>query len=562
MTLNKWGSIPLIFFSLWWLPQCVVGVPLCQKDDDCGPRFVCLRGKCTFSISPHTDSDVGDDASSDVGPELTSPPDSRDRLDSEERIKGGEGACPPGLTPCERGQCSDLSRDHHHCGKCGNRCPPGTSCIRGKCEIVCPNSQTLCNKKCVDLLSDIFNCGRCGNRCPVGAQCVNGSCSCPTVDYAVCLSGNRRICVDVRSSHEHCGRCGNRCLSGRVCSDGKCRIVCREGLTVCGGGCVDTRTDRNNCGKCGNRCSADQRCEAGVCKCPAGMRWCKPLGRCLNQSLCCSDADCAKGETCYLPSGRCVSCKAGEKWCEAQNRCVNLSLCCDDKDCSGGMVCDVGIGRCACRSGEKWCAAQKKCISASNCCDDKECSGGMVCDVKSGSCACRSGEKWCAAKNRCISVKSCCRDLDCSGIGGAGKCLNDGRCYCTKGALCSDTNECVGSCYQDCRSGQYMCTKDSRRGPVCVGGCDSCAEAPILCAVDKKCLAGGCSGCSDGILCTDSNGKQSCVNTCDSTACPNQPIACFSDKKCVSNDCSSCSAKTLCTDATGSKYCSAASTCP
>lgn len=84
--------------------------------------------------------------------------------------------CSAGQTLCN-GTCVDTSIDSQNCGKCGNICPPETSCINGACSSPCLPGQTSCNGTCVDTSSDSLNCGACGKRCPPDAVCINGVCS-------------------------------------------------------------------------------------------------------------------------------------------------------------------------------------------------------------------------------------------------------------------------------------------------------------------------------------------------------------------------------------------------
>ena len=67
---------------------------------------------------------------------------------------------------------------------CGGSCKTGTCdggydhCSNGAC---CGLFTELCNGACIGLFTDDANCGRCGNVCQAGATCVAGACTCLSV---------------------------------------------------------------------------------------------------------------------------------------------------------------------------------------------------------------------------------------------------------------------------------------------------------------------------------------------------------------------------------------------
>jgi len=96
------------------------------------------------------------------------------------------------------GICVDISRDPHQCGRCGVTCARGEICHGGTCQPAAPqdantsvavdyrplqqsrcreDGQTDCGGGCVDIRVQAEHCGRCGNVCPVGSTCVDGECS-------------------------------------------------------------------------------------------------------------------------------------------------------------------------------------------------------------------------------------------------------------------------------------------------------------------------------------------------------------------------------------------------
>ena len=95
---------------------------------------------------------------------------------------------------CCNGACVDTQIDSKNCGKCGNKCIMGKTCIGGKCiNIMCPKGRTICNGACVNIQTDPKNCGKCGNNCGGWKWCVNGQCVKPnicTANWKKCLGGS------------------------------------------------------------------------------------------------------------------------------------------------------------------------------------------------------------------------------------------------------------------------------------------------------------------------------------------------------------------------------------
>jgi len=165
-------------------------------------------------------------------------------------------------------QCTDLKTDNANCGKCGNACPSGATCVQGNCQ--CSATSTKCGAVCVDAKTDNANCGKCGNVCgnDAGAimgggtwTCQNGACgiSCP-MGKTECAGA----CVDTQTDMDNCGKCGTACDAQKeTCTQGLC---CATGQVVCNAMCTDTKTDPNNCGMCGNKCPMNTpSCGNGTC---------------------------------------------------------------------------------------------------------------------------------------------------------------------------------------------------------------------------------------------------------------------------------------------------------
>lgn len=101
------------------------------------------------------------------------------------------GMC-SGLACCRTGEsvcgsaCVNLSTATDHCGSCDTPCQvfPHTvaQCASGHCSSRCETGWENCNTTPTDgcearLTSDSRNCGRCGNVCPGGRSCVLGNCT-------------------------------------------------------------------------------------------------------------------------------------------------------------------------------------------------------------------------------------------------------------------------------------------------------------------------------------------------------------------------------------------------
>jgi hypothetical protein len=228
---------------------------------------------------------------------------------------GDGGGC---TTMCN-GACANLKTDNANCGRCGNACPDGASCVQGSCQCA---SGTLCNGACVDTKTDVMNCGKCGTACgggdagaPKGGGtwiCSNGVCDiqCSAPKSACVPTG----CFDLQSDNTNCGTCGNDC-GGNLCIAGNC---CGAGEINCNMACTNTQTDPNNCGKCGNKC-ASNTCTMGQC-CSK-----PPTGNCAHNP-CTSGVKLATS----CDNGACVS-----KVCAMDPYCCNSSwdsLCVSEVD--------------------------------------------------------------------------------------------------------------------------------------------------------------------------------------------------------------------------------------
>ena len=194
------------------------------------------------------------------------------------------------------GACPNLQRDAANCGRMGNACTAGQSCVNGACTCA---PRMACGAACVDLQNDPANCGSCGNACPTpgagnGAiACRGGRCalSCP-LGRGDCDGNLANGCeTDTTSSVMHCGACGRAATVANgtpACRLGVAAVMaCNAGFGDCDAnatnGCEATlATDSNNCGRCGNRCGGASgntmsACAMGACGaqvCATGFRDC------------------------------------------------------------------------------------------------------------------------------------------------------------------------------------------------------------------------------------------------------------------------------------------------
>jgi Fibrinogen beta and gamma chains, C-terminal globular domain/Stigma-specific protein, Stig1 len=94
--------------------------------------------------------------------------------------------CASGTTNCS-GTCANLMTDTANCGTCGTACAlanvstnacTGGACVVGACTTGFGNCNGTASDGCeVNLNTSVTHCGRCGNTCATGLTCVAGTCT-------------------------------------------------------------------------------------------------------------------------------------------------------------------------------------------------------------------------------------------------------------------------------------------------------------------------------------------------------------------------------------------------
>ncbi len=241
--------------------------------------ITCTNGQCGF---------VCDSGYTDCGGQCVQCPGGASCSGTSCQCPKGETVC--GASPGNPGICKNLQNDSKNCGKCGDVCTApqnGTStCVSGKCRIVCNSGYTNCGGVCTNLQADPKNCGKCGDVCKAPN---NATASCPG---GKCGWGCNK-------GYMNCGGDCVQCPLGGQCKGTKCG-GCPSGETNCGGVCTNLQTDSNNCGVCATTCASGTQCVGGHCT-PIGGGG--TLTGCTNNPVDCE----ANGQYCY---SNCSSCQA------------------------------------------------------------------------------------------------------------------------------------------------------------------------------------------------------------------------------------------------------------
>ncbi len=238
----------------------------------------------------------------------------------------------------------------------------------------------------------------------------------------------------------------------------------------------------NNCCELAADCNDDKACTTDICSSididtgagtcthvSVGSDCCNEDGDCGDgevcvdhacTAICTSDEDCAAGQTCDVPTGRCV----GVGGCESDNDCeanqiCNLDTglcvpkpesCTVDGDCEDEIPCTTD----SCESGT--CRHELACDDGLDCTDDS-------CDLQAGECThesnCPSGEQCDLTSGQCEPAVECQADSQCE----------DDGVFCNGDEICGDDGTCVSE-GNPCSAG-LTCTESTR----------SCTTPPPAC---------------------------------------------------------------------------------
>ena len=410
-------------------------------------------------------------------------PESGDADDAEENVgkidisEGMCSSCPVGQYRCMANgssECFDLLSNREHCGTCGNRCPVGEVCDKGKCAVIqaCVSPNLSCGFADDGLTPNCYDADEyCGATCVDGqpsggiacmpnAKCVSQNNDDGGSEFAcVCLDGyfpemdwgnletneDDKIlrCVDPQTDSNYCGSSEaeiangikNYCLDNEHCEDGDC--VCNINHIRCNGACIHPEANDLYCGARGTCSEDDEKSENYI-----GKRC--PHGTVCRDNNCVCDAE--NGYIlCHTMEGNLCVHPADAHYCGANSD--GLEQTCGSthyQDCTSSLeVCvfndQIKRYQCQCQDGEVKCDG--KCIdpkihptycgAEDGCTKAVECSATEVC--RDGKCqsSCPDGQVPC--NNQCVSIEN---DLNhcgacnfaCSFDNGYGLCA-DGVCH-------------------------------------------------------------------------------------------------------------------------------------
>ena len=451
--------------------DCDGSIPTNEKDSDGDGYLACTGCKTSGStgLAPKLKG-CGDcmDDKKEVNPGASELCNGLDDNCKDSTKDDGKDECIPKGTVCCSTQkaCKDTKLDKLNCGKCGSKCPGGTSdgCSASKCVCgtgpACGSGQVCQNGKCIAATCGPTNCTGCcdGNSCLASSsmtlsKCGKGGAACKS------CSGNN-TCLSYGCSSGGCSSTkksdGTGCLSGAgVCITG----VCCKGCVV--GGACRLGTVTSQCGTGGGKCAV---CSAGKC----------------------AVATCS--------AGKCGTTKAKDGTSCSKGQCYKGSCC---KGCVGGGKCQAGTATTKCRIGGGPC---KDCTSPYDC-KVGSCTSSGVCKLtaKSNGTTCSGGKcRNGACCKGCWDGSKCQTGKDLTKCGGAGV-------SCTK---CASTNPCktvscaTGICATGNKANGASCTGGNCQGGICCTGCVSAG----VCKTGNTasfCGLGGliCDSCGSGDWC-------------------------------------------------------------
>jgi hypothetical protein len=325
---------------------------------------------------------------------------------------------------------------------CFGSCTESSQCITGRtCEM------GMCGKK-----DD-------GSQCTLGDECKSSNCvegiCCDTACSGLCktcaLQSSLGVCSNIPSGMPDDGggctaqsemSCGNdgTCNGGGACRKWGNTVQCAPASCPAGS---TTMTKAANCDGAG-MCSTAQTQSCGNFRCDTVTMMCK--------TSCTSDADCASGRACDVPTGSCgksalgASCMAGTEC--ASGNCVD-GTCCTSSVCGECKTCGNATGTCQNVPNDMTdpdsCSDE---TSTNTCGKIGKCNGSGVCKLAAAGTVC---EKTCMAAS--VRHKSC---------DGAGACAGMPTTISCSGFECQ-----AGACLTTCTP---VTNVGCQSGKVCLGG--------------------------------------------------------------------------------------------
>ncbi|MDQ3694432.1 MAG: hypothetical protein M3464_12510, partial [Chloroflexota bacterium] len=219
----------------------------------------------------------------------------------------------PELACCTSAQgkehCTVLTTSTGHCGKCGNKCPPGMHCDNGKCAGEQADPDDICetDRDCVE---GVVCCGQVC--CGAPYRCCKGECAFPD-----------------GGDHRHCGACGKACAPWEICCFNHGDLgpdwECRRQEECCLKQTLDTGKLHVPCGTGphGTCCPDDATC-CGETRLDAG-------------EICCNGrpTDPADRQHCGSCAAACgpkdVCCALTDGSGQSKHFCASLETCCQER---------------------------------------------------------------------------------------------------------------------------------------------------------------------------------------------------------------------------------------
>ncbi len=513
-------------------PTADVGVPRCNRDDDCRGHelglFACdvASGRCvactpSFDTCPSGQYCEGTTFRCVAGC----------RDDSACARPGDDGGASSLRCNTATRQCVACTTDAH--------CPAGRVCAGNECVAgcsptqACPAATTCCTGACVDSQSNTAHCGGCGMACAIAngaAACVGGACAVATCTgrFADCDSTAGNGCeTDTSVDVMHCGGCGRACAaranSTASCAMGACAYACNAGFADCdsdpSNGCeVTLATDAMHCGACGNACmvaSGTAACVAGACgvsACADGFANCDgdASNGCEVDTRTTLTHCGACGTVCPTPTNAAATCATGA----CGLRCNDGFGDCDSDATNG---CEVTLGSSTAHCGRCGAACPARANATTTC-------GGGACAF-----TCDAGYADCDGE----ATNGCETDTRTT-VANCGTCGN----ACPAGARSTAT--CAGSaCGLTCAGAYLNCDG------VATNGCEvdplssaaHCGACNNACASGRQCEAGLCCGVRErncGGVCRNLNTENANCGACGNV-CPTNTTCTYG--VCESNTC-------------------------